>query len=341
MAMHHGSISKEIRTWVEQALHEEKLKLVICTSSLDLGVDFHPVDTVIQVGSPKGVARFAQRAGRSGHRPGEKSKIFFLPTHSLELVEGAALRDAINNGEIESRPPYIRCFDVLIQYLVTLAVSDGFHPWQIYDEVKQTYCFESISRSEYQWVLNFITTGGDSLYAYDEFKKVEITNEGLYQVFDRRIALRHRLSIGTIVSDAALQVKLLKGKRLGTIEEYFISKMRIGDVFWFAGRNLELVKIKDMTVFVKLSGKKTGKTPSWAGGRMPLSSQLTQQIKLNLASFESLPKGHPELEAIKPILIRQQLDSIVPNKDQFLIETFSTREGFHLCAYPFEGPFCQ
>ncbi len=145
IAIHHGSISAELRNWVEDQLHEGKLKAVVCTSSLDLGVDFRPVEAIIQVGSPKGVARFLQRAGRSGHQPNAVSKIYFLPTHSLELIEAAALREAMNQKIVEDRIPYIRSFDVLIQYLVTIAVSDGFYPDQIFKEIKNTFCYSSIS----------------------------------------------------------------------------------------------------------------------------------------------------------------------------------------------------
>ena len=280
--MHHGSISQELRSWVEDQLHEGKLKAVVCTSSLDLGVDFRPVETVIQVGSPKGVARFLQRAGRSGHQPGAVSKIYFLPTHSLELMEAAALREAIKQKIVEDRLPYIRSFDVLIQYLLTLAVSEGFRPEEILPEIRTTFSFASITDDEWYWLLNFITTGGDSLQAYDEYRKV-IIDQGIYKVENRAIAMRHRLSIGTIVGDSSMFVRFVSGKYLGTIEEYFISRLGPGDVFWFAGKNLELVRIKEMEVHVRKSNRKSGAVPSWQGGRMPLSSQLSAMIRYKLA----------------------------------------------------------
>ena len=255
IAMHHGSISRELRDWVENALYNEQLKAVVCTSSLDLGVDFRPVETIIQVGSPKGVARFIQRAGRSGHQPGATSKIYFVPTHSLELIEAAALRHAVSKGNIEKRTPYIRSFDVLAQYLVTLAVSDGFTPNSALAEVKTTFSYQSISQNEWQWVLNFITTGGVALTAYDEYHKV-IVEDNCFKVDKRGIAMRHRLSIGTIVSDSALQVKYLSGKRIGNIEEWFIAQLNPGDVFWFAGRSLELVRVKGMEAQVRKTNKK-------------------------------------------------------------------------------------
>jgi ATP-dependent Lhr-like helicase len=247
IALHHGSIEQELRFWVEDNLHTERLKAVVCTSSLDLGVDFRPVDTVIQVGSPKGVARFLQRAGRSGHRPGEISKIYFLPTHSLELLEVAALKQAIKEMAIESRPPMVLCFDVLLQFLCTIAISDGFRSEELFEEIKSTYCFAEITRNEWNEVLHHLTEGGKALQQYDEYKKVEL-EDGVYRIKSRRIAMRHRMHIGTIVSDTMLKVKFMGGGYIGVIEEYFISRLDPGDVFTLAGRNLELVMIKDMSV---------------------------------------------------------------------------------------------
>ncbi len=338
IAMHHGSIDRKLRDWVENALHEGILKAVVCTSSLDLGVDFRPVETIVQIGSPKGVARFVQRAGRSGHQPGALSRIYFVPTHSLELMEAAALRSAIEQGELESRIPYIRSFDVLIQYLVTLAVSEGFHPKTILEEVRKTFSYASITDDEWGWILNFITTGGASLHAYEEYRKVEVEN-GIYKVNSRRIAMRHRLSIGTIVSDSNLQVKYLKGGRIGSIEEWFVAQLKPGDVFWFAGRSLELVRIKDMTVQVKKTNKKTGKVPAWMGGRMQLSSQLSDFLRQKMHTVSQNQYPDVELEKLRPLIEIQQGRSTVPASDQFLLEYFKSREGYHLLVYPFEGRY--
>jgi len=338
IAMHHGSISQELRSWVEDQLHEGKLKAVVCTSSLDLGVDFRPVETVIQVGSPKGVARFLQRAGRSGHQPGAVSKIYFVPTHSLELMEAAALREAIKQKVVEDRLPYIRSFDVLIQYLLTLAVSQGFKPEEILPEIRTTFSFSSITDDEWYWLLNFITTGGDSLQAYDEYRKV-IIDQGIYKVENRAIAMRHRLSIGTIVGDSSMFVRFVSGKYLGTIEEYFISRLGPGDVFWFAGKNLELVRIKEMEVHVRKSNRKSGAVPSWQGGRMPLSSQMSAMIRYKLAEVVEGRESDEEMKFLKPLFDLQKYRSHLPGKHEFLIEYFKTTEGFHVMMYPFEGRF--
>ena len=338
MAMHHGSISQELRSWVEEQLHEGKLKAVVCTSSLDLGVDFRPVETVIQVGGPKGVARFLQRAGRSGHQPGAVSRIYFVPTHALELIEAAAIREAIEKKVVEDRFPYLRSFDVLIQYLITLAVSEGFEADQLFREVKTTFAYATISEEEWYWVLNFITTGGDSLQAYNEYRKVTI-HDGIYRVENRAISMRHRLSVGTIVGDSSLFVRFLSGKYLGTIEEYFISRLSPGDVFWFAGRNLELVRIKEMEVQVRKSNKKSGAVPSWQGGRMPLSSQMSEMIRIKLDEVVRGKEKDVELVFLKPLFDLQRERSILPGKQEFLVEYFQTNEGYHVVMYPFEGRF--
>ncbi len=339
MAMHHSSISRELRDWVEDALHQGILKAVVCTASLDLGVDFRPVETIVQIGSPKGVARFMQRAGRSGHQPGALSRIHFVPTHSLELIEGAALRRAIEDGQVEDRIPYIRSFDVLVQYLVTLAVSKGFFPEHILPEIRGTFSYESLSDREWAWLLDFITTGGNSLGAYDEYHKVEIEEDGRYKVNNRRTASMHRLSIGAIVSDTDLQVKYVSGGYIGHLEEWFIAQLQPGDTFWFAGRSLELVRIKGMTVQVRKSRSKKGKVPSWQGGRMPLSGQLTEYLRQQMAKLEAGIFDSEELDALRPLVEVQRTRSYVPAADEFLIEYFHDREGFHLLFYPFEGRY--
>ncbi|MEO6036952.1 MAG: helicase-related protein, partial [Saprospiraceae bacterium] len=337
LAMHHGSLSREIRDWVEESLHSGRLKAVVCTSSLDLGVDFRPVETVIQIGSPKGVGRFMQRAGRAGHQPGATSKIYFLPTHSLEIIEGAALRRAVAEQSLEARQPYLLCFDVLIQYLVTLAVSDGFFPDQVLAEVRRAYSYSQLTDTEWQWCLDFISKGGKCLYAYDEYKKVEPQENGSWLVTNAFIAKKHRLGIGAIVSDAVLQIKFMGGKYLGAIEEGFIAQLKRGDVFWYAGKSLEFVRIKDMTVQVRKSGTSKGKVPTWAGGRMPLSSELAAEIRELIALAALGDVTQPEMEKVLPLLDMQQRRSHLPAENELLIEYFHDGEGHHLLCYPFEG----
>lgn len=339
IALHHGSIERELRDWVEDALHTGSLKAVVTTSSLDLGVDFRPVEMVVQVGSPKGVARFLQRAGRSGHRPDAISKIYFLPTHSLELMECAALKEAVELSFIEKREPLVLCYDVLIQYLSTLAVSEGFYPDIIFEEIKKTNCFKEILPEEWISILNFITEGGKALNYYDDFKKVEIVN-GLYIITSRKMAMRHRMHIGTIVSDPMVKVKLLAGTYIGMIEESFISKLKPGDTFTLAGRILEFVMVKEMTAVVKKSKAQKAIFPNWTGGRMPLSSNLGFMLrkKLNEVSKAFTAKNvAEELVKLKPLFDLQKKLSSIPAEGQLLIEHIETKDGFHLFVYPFEG----
>lgn len=335
IALHHGSLSAETRKWVEEALEAGLLKAVVCTSSLDLGVDFKPVETVIQVGSPKGVARFAQRAGRSNHAPGQVSKIHLLPTNILELLEAAAFKEAFRQKRFETRTPVIRAFDVLIQYMVTLAVSDGFEPHELFEEITKTHAFSTVTLEEWGQLLDFIRYGGDVLTSYDEFKKVEIEN-GLFVVKNRMVAMRHRMSIGTIASDSMMSVQYMSGKRIGAMEEYFLSRLNPGDVFVFSGKTLELVMIRDMKAWVR-PAKGKGIIPSWMGGRMPLSSEVSEFLRLKLDEYVSGKSWENEMLYLTPLFDIQKERSIIPQKDELLIEFIKTREGSHLFVFPFEG----
>ena len=338
MAMHHGSVNKETRVWVEQAIRNESLKAVVCTSSLDLGVDFAPVETVIQIGGPKGVARFLQRAGRSGHRPGKESVIHFLPTHAMELIEASAMKQAVKQEAVEDRIPYLNSYDVLLQYLTTLAVSDGFYPDEIYTEIKQTFCYQALSQEQWKWLLNFLVMGSQSLQSYDEYKKVDVEPDGKFKVTNRGIAMRHRFQIGTIVGDANISVRYQKGGYIGSIEEYFISKLKQGDVFTFAGRNLEFIRVKGMQAQVRNSTKRTNKVPSWMGGRLSFSAQMSELLRQELytAALETKEQSI-EIQSLAPMFAKQREESIVPKPNEFLIETFKTRDGYHHIFYPFEG----
>ena len=335
MAMHHGSMNKETRLWVEEALRNDRLKVVVCTSSLDLGVDFSPVESCIQIGSPKGVGRFLQRAGRSGHRPGAASVIYFLPTHAMELIEALALQTAIKEQIIEDRIPYLNSYDVLLQFLMTLAVGDGFLPDALYPIIKNTFCYQTLDRETWQWCLNFIRQGSQSLENYDEYKKITVDESGRYLVANRSIAMRHRMTIGTIVSDADLLVKYRKGGFIGTIEEWFVSKLVPGDVFTFGGKNLELIKIHNNQVLVKKAKAKKAKIPAWMGGRMSFSAHMSALLRETFYQLES--SKSLESRALAPVLEQQKKQSILPKAEELLIETFPSREGYHAVFYPFEG----
>ena len=236
IGIHHGSIERKTRREVEDRLRLATIKAVVCTSSLDLGVDFSPVDQVIQIGGPKGIARLLQRAGRCGHQPGALSKVICVPTQAMELIEFAAARDAMRNMTIESRTPLRAPLDLLAQHLVTLALGEGFSSRTGFDEIRSAWSYRDLSKEEWGWVLDFITKGGKSLGAYDQFKKV--TNKrGVFGVESRRIERFHRMSIGTITSDPAILVKMRSGKALGTVEESFISRIEPGKNF-FSGQTV-------------------------------------------------------------------------------------------------------
>ncbi|HMR18792.1 MAG TPA: ligase-associated DNA damage response DEXH box helicase [Sphingobacterium sp.] len=338
IALHHSSIDGHVRQWIEEALSEGKLKAVIATSSLDLGVDFKPVDTVIQIGSSKGVARFMQRAGRSGHSPFETSKIYFVPTHSLELIEVAALKEAVRTKTIEEKQPMVLTFDVLTQFLVTLALGGGFDPKEMFTVIKNTFVFSEMTKEDWDWCTAFITVGGSIGKNYEEFHKVVKNDEGLLVVKKRKVAMRHRMNIGVIISDAMLRVKFVSGGYIGMVEEYFVSKLKSGDKFILAGRVLELVRIKEMTAYVRLSSGKAI-IPSWLGGRLPLSSNLSHFLrkKLSQASASDAKEKEEELKFLQPLFFKQKEISKIPAENEFLVEKITTKEGCHLFMYPFEG----
>ncbi len=336
IALHHGSLDRDTREWVEDGIRDGRLRCVVCTSTLDLGVDFTPVDRVLQVGSPKAVGRLIQRAGRSGHQPGAVSRLTCVPTNALELVDVAAARDALGRSAIESRPPVERPLDLLAQHAVTVAVGGGFRPAELRDEVRTTRAYRDLSDGEWNWVMDFITRGGSALGAYPEYNKV-VERDGLYVARDRMVAMRHRMSIGTIVSEAAMKVRFVRGRTIGTVEENFIARLRSGDVFTFAGRTLKFVRVRDMTAWVRSSNETTSVVPHWTGARLALSPELAAAVRGKLDQARQGVFEGPEMEAVRPILELQARWSTVPAADELLIERVQTREGHHLFFYPIEG----
>jgi ATP-dependent Lhr-like helicase len=336
IALHHGSVDRESRAWVENGLRSGALKCVVATSSLDLGVDFSPVDRVLQVGSPKGVARLLQRAGRSGHRPGAVSRVTCVPTLVLELIEVAAVRDGIDARAVESRYPVERPLDVLVQHLVTAALGGGFVAAEMLAEVRSTRAYADLLDDEWDWALDFVTRGGEALQAYPEFSRV-IERDGRWTVEDREIARRHRMSIGTIVDDAQITVQYVGGGRLGSVEEQFISRLKPGDRFFFAGKPLEFVRVRDMKAWVRRARSSKGAIPRWLGSRLPLSGELAAALRRRLGEAEHGVYRGPEMEAVRPILEVQARWSAIPGADQILIELVKSREGHHLFFFPFEG----
>lgn len=337
IALHHGSLDKEVREWVESGLKQGSLKAVVCTSSLDLGVDFLPVERVLQIGSAKGVARLLQRAGRSGHAPGRPSRVTLVPTNSLELLEAAGARRAIAQRRIEARHAPDKPLDVLVQHLVTMALGGGFDADALFAEVRSAWSYRTLTRLEWDWALAFVGHGGSSLTAYPEYRRVLPDSTGRFHVPDAALGRRHRMSIGTIVSDATIQIKFLSGGRIGSIEESFISRMKKGDAFLFGGRMLEFVRMHEMTAYVQRSTRKKGAVPRWNGGKMPLSSELAHAMLdcMQDAAIERF--DGPEMQAIRPLLELQSRWSALPNAHRLVLETMASREGQHLFVYPFAG----
>ena len=337
VALHHGSLDKAVREWVEAGLKEGRLKAVVATSSLDLGVDFLPVERVLQIGSAKGVARLLQRAGRSGHAPGRASRITLVPTNTLELVEAVAARRAAQAGRIEKRATPSKPLDVLVQHLVTVALGGGFKPRAMLAEVRSAHAYRHLTAAEFAWALAFVEKGGESLAAYPDYHRVQPDAKGVYRVPDRGIARRHRLQVGTIVAESSMQVAYLSGGRIGVVEEGFIARLRAGDCFVFAGRTLEYIRTQDMTAYVKRAVKPKGVVTSWAGAKMPLSNELADAVLEVLAGAAQGDFFEPELEAAKPMLETQMRLSHLPTPHTLLIERFESREGQHLFVYPFAG----
>ena len=351
LALHHSAIDRQQREAIEAAVKEGSIRWVVCTASLDLGVDFQPVERVVQIGSAKNVARLLQRAGRSAHRPGGTAEVLFLPTNALELLELSALRRGLEAGLVEQRRPPEAPLDVLLQHLVTLACGPGFGPAEALRQVRSCWSYRQLPDDDWSWCLRFLEHGGDCLGAYPRYRKLEREPAGAadgsrfrYVVREAAIARLHRLGIGTITADRAVTVRFPRGAVLGHVEESFISRLRSGDVFFFAGRQLEFVRLREMTAHVKATSRRSTAVPAWAGGQMALSDLLSRRLREEVdrcarAMAGELPLDTPELQALEPLLARQADLSRLPRQSQFLVEVCRSREGSHLYAYPFEGRF--
>ncbi|MGC1308078.1 MAG: ligase-associated DNA damage response DEXH box helicase [Phormidesmis sp.] len=335
IALHHGSIDFETRLAIEAGLKSGAIKWVVCTSSLDLGVDFQPVERVVQIGSAKNLARLLQRAGRSAHLPGGTSEVFFLPANALELLEISAFRRGLAAGNIESRHTLDKPYDVLIQHLVTLACGDGFTAQKTFEAVKKTTAYQELTEAEFSWILDFLQNGGKCLKAYPRYQKL-VEEAGLYRISTPQISRMHKLSIGTITGNQQVKIAYAKGSRIGTVEENFVSRLKKGDVFFFAGRQLEYFQMKDMTLYVKNAKKKSNVVPVWSGGYLAISDCLSRYIREEITQAKA-GNVSEEVACIMPILAAQDRISHLPGADQFLIECCRTREGQHLYVYPFEG----
>lgn len=369
LALHHSSIDRAEREAIEAGVKAGALRWVVCTSSLDLGVDFQPVERVVQIGSAKNLARLLQRAGRSAHCPGGTSQVLFMPTNALELLEVSAMRRGLAEGLVETRRPPQLALDVLLQHLTTLACGPGFEPDSALLAVRSAWSFRTLSAQQWQWCLDFLEHGGQCLAAYPRYRKLvrcrpdsdEPATDGSpyrYRVLDKAIARLHRFNIGTITADRAVTVRFVRGAVIGHVEEAFIGRLKPGDVFFFAGRQLEFVRLREMTAQVKATAKKSSAVPAWAGGQMALSDLLSQHLRQEVDRCARALGGEPdldldgdsdgdgaraldtpELRALEPLLRRQADLSRLPRQEEFLVELCRSREGSHLYAFPFEGRF--
>ena len=338
IALHHSAIAATERTAIEAGLKSGQIKWVVCTSSLDLGVDFQPVERVVQIGSAKNMARLLQRAGRSQHTPNGTSEIFFLPTHALELLEISAMRYGLEQGLIESRRPLHQPYDVLIQHLVTLACGDGFDPEKTWQAIRQTVSYAQLSAADFDWMLAFIEKGGKCLSSYPRFQKV-VLDEGRYRIKTAQLSRMHRMGIGTISSNQLVQIRYLSQGAIGAVEESFVSKLQPGDVFFFAGKQLEYFQLKDMVLYVKAAKKKSVVSPTWAGGNLAISDTLSTQLRQEIERVKANPQQNRECDRLSPVLSAQQRLSHLPSTHELLIECCKTREGQHLYVFPLEGRF--
>lgn len=336
LAIHHGSIEREQREEIEAGLKSGRIRIVVATSSLDLGVDFSPVERVVQIGSPKGIARLIQRAGRSGHRPGASCEVLCVPTHALELVEIAAARRAIERREIEERHGWNRPLDCLVQHLVTCGTGGGFRADELFDEVRRTASFAELSRDEFDWCLDLAVRGGRTLERYPQFHRLRRDDDGLHRVASKKAASVHRLNIGSISADATISVALVGGRRLGSIEESFIARLNEGDAFLFAGDIVEFVRMRDMTAWVRRT-KRADVTPRWNGSRFPLSTALSASVRRALDEARRGVFDGPEMTLARPILEEQMRLSALPAPGEILVELAHADGGHQVFLFPFEG----
>jgi len=342
IALHHGSLASATRQDVETKLKTGEIDCVVATSALDLGVDFQAVERIIQIGSPRSVSRLIQRAGRASHRPGEGTDVLLVPTNRLHLNEYAALADALDTESLEPIRPPEHCLDVLIQHLVTMALQGPWKPDDMFEEVTQAWAYRHMTRETFERLLTVLTKGSDSLKEYPEYRRLEEREDGRFILVSNQAARRHRMSIGTIVSHAHVRVKMRRGKSLGEVEESFAGRLQPGDVFRFSGKRLEVVRFSDGELIVKPAGsRKASEIPRWTGGRLPLSETLATRVVADFQRSNPLSQRIQNSQwlarALKETAEIQARISQCPETEVTIAERFKTRDGHHLCIYPFAG----
>jgi len=336
IALHHGSLAVEQRRRVEAAMAAGRLKAIVCTSSLDLGIDWGDVDLVVQIGAPKGVSRILQRVGRANHRLDQPSRALLVPGNRFEVLECRAAMDAIREETLDGVPPHPGGLDALAQHITGVACSHPFDENKLYEEVIEAHPYRALSRKDFDDVLDFVATGGYALQVYDRYRRLRKDRDGLWHLTHPKLAQRYRMNIGTIVEQPMVKVRL-RGRRqsLGEVEEWFLQWLTPGDVFQFAGRALVFQGLRESTAEVTLApAGKEPNVPSYMGTRMPFTTHLSSRVRGYLAdpsTWHNLP------EQVLEWLQAQQDSSSMPAADELLIETFPRRGRFYMVVYAFVG----
>ena len=346
IALHHGSLDVAQRRKVEDAMSAGKLRAVVCTSSLDLGVDWGDVDLVINIGAPKGSSRLMQRVGRSNHRYDEPSKAVLVPANRFEVLECRAAIDAVAANAQDTPPLRTGALDVLCQHVLGCAVGEPFHSDELFAEVRSAAPYASLTRTDFDDAVDFVATGGYALKAYERFAKIRLGKDGKWRITHPRVAQRYRMNIGTIVEADMLKVRLVRSRRggskmiqrggrvLGQVEEYFIEGLTPGDTFVFAGEILKYEALVENEVYVSRSNDPDPKVPAYEGGKFPLSTYLAARVRGILAD----PKAWRALpDQVREWLEIQEWRSLLPPAGDLLVETFPRGGNNYLVCYPFEG----
>lgn len=344
IALHHGSLDAGQRRRVEAAMSENRLRAVVATSTLDLGIDWGDVDLVVHVGAPKGASRLAQRIGRSNHRMDEPSKAILVPANRFEVMECQAALDANYIGAQDTPPVSAGTLDVLAQHILGMACAAPFDADMLFKEVTSAYPYAPLARGTYDRVLDFVATGGYALRTYERYARIRKTKDGLWRVSNPQVAQQYRMNLGTIIEAAELNVRMVKrndrgtlgrgGMSLGKVEEYFLEQLVQGDTFVFSGKVLRFEGIRENECLASQASSMDPKIPSYAGGKFPLSTYLADQVRSMLADparWSQLP------DQVRDWLEIQKERSLIPARNELLVETFEHRKRFYLICYPFEG----
>jgi len=339
IALHHGSLAAEQRRKVEAAMSRGELRAVVCTSTLDLGIDWGDVDLVIQLASPKGASRMVQRIGRANHRLDEPSRALFVPANRFEMLECQAAREAIAENKLDGDPPRVGALDVLAQHVMGCAVSEPFDLLKLYDEVRSAGPYRDLIWEDFEQVVDFVSTGGYALKNYDKFRRIVKGPDGLWRVRNAETAQRHRLNVGAIISPAMLSVRIAMrggrgGRKIGEIEEGMLEMLEPGETFVFAGQVWRLVGVTNLDVLVQPAPSADPKMPSWGGSKFALSTYLAfrvRQLMTDQPHWQVLPAD------VREWLEAQRDRSVIPDADEMLLETFPRGKRHFMVCYPFEG----